>query len=152
MLTTRRNIHLSRPRSIDQAIKENYKPGEKGPQCLQKDGKCVVRLNFKWYQTWTQLCVANGNTGAKLLCCIRLVEMSMHISQDTFIVYLPFVLKNIRSFYEWWFGTNLFVFVVTTGMKILYSTAHDSLQFKLVEPNLEDNKISITGDKLLVCI
>jgi hypothetical protein len=34
------------------------------------------------------------------------------------------------------------------GMKILYSTAHDSLQFKIVEPNLEDNKISITGDKL----
>ena len=33
-------------------------------------------------------------------------------------------------------------------MKILYSTAHDSQQFKIVEPNLEDNKISITGDKL----
>lgn len=33
-------------------------------------------------------------------------------------------------------------------MKILYSTTFSTKQFKIVEPNLEDNKISITGDKL----
>lgn len=59
------------------------------------------------------------------------------------------VVPNMEHSYVWPMETPERNYFVVSGMKILYSTAHDSLQFKVVEPNLEDNKISITGDKLL---
>ena len=55
------------------------------------------------------------------------------------------VVPNMEHSYVWPMETPERNYFVVSGMKILYSTAHDSIQFKIVEPNLEDNKISITG-------